>query len=53
MASFGHPATADQADRLVFLRLAQMEVRRPEERVIASFTEAAGEDPLDDLGDEA
>lgn len=42
-----------QADRLMFLRLAQMEVRRPEEKVIASFAEAADEDPLDDLGDEA
>jgi YihY family inner membrane protein len=41
-----------QADRLVFRRLAQMEVRRPEEKVIASFTEAADEDPLDDLDDE-
>jgi hypothetical protein len=29
-----------------------MEVRHPEETVIASFTEAAGGDPLDDLGDE-
>jgi YihY family inner membrane protein len=36
------------ADRLVFQRLAQMEVRRPEEEVTASFTEAADEDPLQD-----
>jgi len=40
-----------QADRLVFVRLAQMEVRRPEQKVITSFTEAADEDPLGDLGD--
>ena len=40
-----------QADRRVFRRLAQMEVRRPEVKVIASFTEAADEDPLDDPGD--
>jgi len=35
-----------QADRLVPERLAQMQVRRPEERISAAFTEAAGEDPL-------
>ena len=35
-----------EADRLVFQRLARMEVRRPEEEVSASFTEAADEDPL-------
>lgn len=35
-----------RADRLVFRRLAQMEVRRPEQRVSATFTEAADEDPL-------
>jgi hypothetical protein len=35
-----------QADRLVLQRLAQMQVRRPEEEISASFTEAAGEDPL-------
>ena len=40
-----------QADRLVFVRLAQMEVRRPEQKVITSFTEAADEDPLGDHGD--
>jgi hypothetical protein len=34
----------------VFRRLAQMEVRPPEEEVTASFTEAADTDPLDDLG---
>jgi YihY family inner membrane protein len=39
-----------RADRLVFRRLAQMEVRRPEERVSASFTDAADEDPLADAG---
>jgi YihY family inner membrane protein len=38
-----------RADRLVFVRLAQMEVRRPEEKVAASFTEEADEDPLMDL----
>jgi YihY family inner membrane protein len=36
-----------KADRLVFVRLAQMEVRRPEVKVTASFTEAADEDPLE------
>jgi hypothetical protein len=40
-----------RADRLVFRRLAQMEVRRPEEEVTASFTETADADPLDDLND--
>ncbi len=35
-----------KADRLMLVRLAQMEVRRPEEEVSASFTEAADEDPL-------
>ena len=35
-----------KADRLVFMRLAQMEVRRPEEKVTASFTDEADEDPL-------
>jgi uncharacterized BrkB/YihY/UPF0761 family membrane protein len=37
-----------EADRLVFQRLARMEVRRPEYKVRASFTEAADEDPLDE-----
>jgi YihY family inner membrane protein len=36
-----------RADRLMLVRLAQMEVRRPEQRVTASFTEAADEDPLE------
>jgi YihY family inner membrane protein len=36
-----------RGDRLVFQRLAVMSVRRPEERVVASFTEAADHDPLD------
>jgi YihY family inner membrane protein len=35
------------ADRQVFRRLAQMEVRRPEYKVTASFAETADEDPLD------
>jgi hypothetical protein len=35
-----------RADRLVLVRLAQMEVRRPEEEVAASFTDEADEDPL-------
>ena len=35
-----------QADRLVFVRLAQMAVRRPEEKVTASFTDKADDDPL-------
>jgi YihY family inner membrane protein len=34
-----------RADRQVLRRLAQMEVRRPEQEVIASFTDAADEDP--------
>jgi hypothetical protein len=36
------------ADRLVFIRLATMEVRRPEVEVTTSFTDAADEDPLRD-----
>jgi YihY family inner membrane protein len=36
-----------RADKLVLMRLAQMEVRRPEEEVTASFTERADEDPLE------
>jgi YihY family inner membrane protein len=36
-----------RADRLVFRRLARMEVRRPEMTVDTSFTEEADEDPLD------
>jgi len=35
-----------RADRRVYRRLAQMEVRRPEEKVAASFTDEADEDPL-------
>ena len=38
------------ADRLVFRRLAQLEVRRPEEQISASFTDAADEDPLAGVG---
>ena len=34
------------ADRLVLQRLAQMQARRPEQQISASFTEAADEDPL-------
>jgi YihY family inner membrane protein len=34
-----------RADRRVLMRLAQMEVRRPEEKVAASFTDEADEDP--------
>ena len=34
-----------RADRRVYIRLAQMEVRRPEEKVAASFTDEADEDP--------
>jgi YihY family inner membrane protein len=34
-----------RADRRVFVRLAQMEVRRPEEIIAASFTDEADEDP--------
>ncbi|MDQ2873415.1 MAG: YihY/virulence factor BrkB family protein [Actinomycetota bacterium] len=41
------PLTA--ADRLVFRRLAQMEVRRAEEEVTASFTDATDVDPLKGL----
>jgi uncharacterized BrkB/YihY/UPF0761 family membrane protein len=39
-----------RADRLVFGRLARMEVRRPEEQVTATFTDAADEDPPADAG---
>jgi hypothetical protein len=39
-----------RADCLVLRRLARMEVRRPEERVGASFTDAADEDPLAGVG---
>jgi YihY family inner membrane protein len=35
-----------RADKLMLVRLAQMEVRRPEEQVAASFSEEADEDPL-------
>lgn len=35
-----------QADKIMLIRLAGMEVRRPEERVAASFTSEADEDPL-------
>lgn len=38
-----------RADRLTFARLAQMETRRPEEVVTASFTGEADRDPLDGL----
>jgi len=37
-----------RADRRVFTRLAQMEVRRPEESIVALFTDDADEDPLKD-----
>lgn len=36
-----------KADRLVFRRLARMEVRRPEMTIATSFTEKADDDPLD------
>jgi YihY family inner membrane protein len=39
-----------RADRKVLRRLAEMEVRRPEQVVTASFTDAADEDPLDRAG---
>jgi len=42
-----------RADRLVFRRLARMEVRRPEVVVATSFTEEADEDPLDRPGPSA
>jgi len=35
-----------QADKIMLIWLAGMEVRRPEEKVAASFTSEAGEDPL-------
>jgi uncharacterized BrkB/YihY/UPF0761 family membrane protein len=35
-----------RVDRKVLRRLAEMEVRRPEQQVTASFTDAADEDPL-------
>jgi YihY family inner membrane protein len=36
-----------RADKLTLMRLAQMEVRRPEEQVAASFGEEADQDPLE------
>ena len=36
----------NRADRLVYEPLAQMQVRRPEQEITTSFTEAADEDPL-------
>jgi YihY family inner membrane protein len=36
-----------KGDRLTFRRLAQMEVRRPEQEVTTSFTDEADEDPLE------
>jgi YihY family inner membrane protein len=39
------PPPLTRADQLVLERLAQMEVRRPEQRIATSFTEAADEDP--------
>jgi YihY family inner membrane protein len=41
------PPPLTRADQLMLVRLAQMEVRRPEQRVTASFTEAADEDPME------
>ena len=41
------PPPLTPADRLVLQRLARMEVRRPEERIAATFTDEAYEDPLD------
>ena len=38
-----------EADKRVLVRLAQMEVRRPEEQVSASFTAEADEDPLESV----
>ena len=38
-----------RADKLMLVRLAQMEVRRPEQKITASFTEEAGEDPLESV----
>jgi YihY family inner membrane protein len=35
-----------RADKLMLVRLAHMEVRRPEEQVTASFSDEADEDPL-------
>ena len=40
-----------RADRLTLVRLAQMEVRRPEELVTTSFSEQADEDPLESVPD--
>jgi hypothetical protein len=39
-----------RADRKVLRRLAEMEVRRPEQEVTASFTDAADDDPLGGTG---
>jgi hypothetical protein len=38
------------ADHLVFQRLTQAEVRRPEMEIAASLTEEAAGDPLGDAG---
>ncbi len=35
-----------KADRLVLVRLTKMEMRRPEQKITASFTDEADEDPL-------
>jgi YihY family inner membrane protein len=40
------PPPLTRGDRLVFVRLAQMAVRRPEEKITASFADTADEDPL-------
>ena len=38
-----------RADKLMLVRLAQMEVRRPGQKITASFTDEAGEDPLESV----
>ena len=45
----GEDVTGTRADRLTLARLAQMEVRRPEQVVTASFTGEADRDPLEGL----
>lgn len=38
-----------RADKLMLIRLAQMEMRRPEQTITASFTDEADEDPLESV----
>jgi hypothetical protein len=46
VAPLGDPAAADADGPAVLRRLAQMQVRCPEQEITASFSEAADEDPF-------